>query len=111
MSSDSGLIVLINVLGFMRHMPQLQLLTFAIAVQKEPQTAQQWMAMAVSQHNFIYRNRQCTKITGLKSTNYRFLIVIRGLTKEISKMTVIQYEKYSNGLKEDQRRLSRGTNV
>ena len=44
----------------MRHMSPLQLLTFAIVVQKQPQTTQQWMAMAVSQHNFIYRNRQCT---------------------------------------------------
>ena len=110
MSSGSRLIVLINFLGFMRHMPQLQLPTFAIAVQKQPQTTQQRMAMAVSQHNFLYRNRQCTG-TGSKSTNYRFLIVICGLTKEISKMTIIQYEKYSNGLKEDQRRLSRGSNV
>ena len=110
MSSGSRLIVLINVSGFMRHMPQLQLPTFAIAVQKQPQTTQQRMAMAVYQHNFLYRNRQCTG-TGSKSTNYRFLIVICGLTKEISKMTIIQYEKYSNGLKEDQRRLSRGSNV
>ena len=110
MSSVSGLIVLINVLGFMRHMPPLQLLTFAIAVQKQPQTTQQWMAMAVSQHNFIYRNRQCIG-AGSKSTNYRFLIIICGLTKEISKMTIEQYEKYTNGLKEDQRRLCRGSNV
>ena len=71
---------IVNILGFVSHMPHL--LTSDIVAQRQPQTIQQRMAMAVSQCNFIYRNRQWTGF-GSKSINYRFLV--HSLTKETVK--------------------------